>query len=129
MRLKSSTIFSAGLKTAESLASAQKAEDEATAAGLDDLLDDKKDSDARELVDLTSEQQGKTQVGGVEGSNFVDDMDDFDLLEATIDPMDLKTLRRVEKLELEINREKSFIAMKTAYRAAMSVDDPMKISV
>ena len=40
-------------------------------------------------VDLTEQQVNPTEVGGV------DTMDDFDLLEATIDPSDLKTLRRV----------------------------------
>ena len=54
-------------------------------------------------------------------------MDDFDLLEATIDPMDLKTLDRVRKLEEDIEYEKSFIAMKMAYKYSMTIENPMKI--
>jgi hypothetical protein len=46
----------------------------------------------------------------------MDEMDEFDLLEATIDPMDLKTLEKVAKIEKEIKLEKSFISMKFAYR-------------
>jgi hypothetical protein len=56
-------------------------------------------------------------------------MDDFDLLEASIDPKDIKTLRRVHKLNLEIEYEKNFIAMKQAYRLSMKIEDPMKISI
>lgn len=39
-------------------------------------------------------------------------MDDFDLLEATVDPSDIKTLDRVAQLNSEIEYEKSFIAIK-----------------
>lgn len=35
-----------------------------------------------------------------------DDMDDFDLLDATVDPFDIRTRRRVADLENEILREK-----------------------
>lgn len=55
-------------------------------------------------------------------------MDDFDLLEATIDPMDIKTQERVRQLEEEIEYEKAFIAIKTAYKFSMTIEDPMKIS-
>lgn len=45
----------------------------------------------RELVDLTKEQvqQGAGDVGPL------DEMDDFDLLDATIDPTDVKSMLRV----------------------------------
>lgn len=56
-------------------------------------------------------------------------MDDFDLLDATIDPKDIKTLQRVHKLNLEIEHEKHFIAMKLAYRKSMVSEDPMGISI
>lgn len=62
-----------------------------------------------------------SSTGGVE------EMDDFDLLDATIDPMDLKTIERVRILEEEIEYEKSFISMKMAYKYSMTLDDPMKI--
>lgn len=54
-------------------------------------------------------------------------MDDFDLLDATIDPTDIKTLRRVRQLNMEIEYEKAFIACKTAYKWSMKSEDPMKI--
>ena len=44
----------------------------------------------RERVDLTIEQ---TQTAEGEGDG-IDDMDDFDLLDATLDPTDVKSLER-----------------------------------
>lgn len=78
----------------------------------------------RELVDLTQQQaeSGSDNIGGLA------DMDDFDLLDATIDPTDVKTLDRVRQLNMEIEYEKSFIAMKHAYRFSMTTEDPMKIT-
>ena len=77
----------------------------------------------REVVDLTSEQaqSGAENIGGL------DEMDDFDLLEATVDPKDIKTLDRVRNLNTEIMYEKQFIAIKQAYRVSMTIEDPMKI--
>jgi hypothetical protein len=45
----------------------------------------------REVIDLTTQQaqSGAENIGGLE------EMDDFDLLEATIDPMDIRTQERV----------------------------------
>ena len=54
-------------------------------------------------------------------------MDDFDLLEATVDPKDIKTMDRVRNLNTEIMYEKQFIAIKQAYRVSMTIEDPMKI--
>jgi hypothetical protein len=45
-------------------------------------------------VDLTHLQ---TEDASAKGG--MDEMDEFDLLEATIDPMDLKTLDKVAKME------------------------------
>jgi hypothetical protein len=93
---------------------------------MSDLTDADKvvsDNEAREMIDLTAQQ-----TSGVDSATGgVDDMDDFDLLEATIDPMDLKTIDRVRRLEEDIEYEKSFIAMKMAYRYSMTLEDPMKI--
>lgn len=50
-------------------------------------------------------------------------MDDFDLLDATIDPTDIKSMIRVTELEREIKYEKSFIAIKAAYQYSMKGDD------
>ena len=52
-------------------------------------------------------------------------MDDFDLLEATIDPMDLKPIDRVRRLEEGIGYEESFFAMKMAYRYSQTLEDPV----
>jgi len=127
MRLKSSSIFNAAVKkTSDSMT---RSADRAGSSYDEDQTEDA--ADMRELVDLTSEQQGKTtgEASGSGSGSMVDDLDEFDLLEATIDPMDLKTLKRVEKLTMEIEREKQFIAMRMAFKAGMSADDPMKISI
>lgn len=78
----------------------------------------------REVIDLTAQQaqSGAENIGGL------DEMDDFDLLEATIDPMDIRTQERVRQLEEEIEYEKAFIAIKMAYKFSMTAEDPMKIS-
>jgi hypothetical protein len=93
---------------------------------MSDLTDADKvvsDHESREMIDLTAQQ-----TSGVDSATGgVDDMDDFDLLDATIDPMDLKTIERVRRLEEDIEYEKSFIAMKMAYRYSMTLEDPMKI--
>jgi hypothetical protein len=54
----------------------------------------------------------------------LDEMDDFDLLDATIDPTDIKSMMRVNQLEQEISYEKAFIACKTAYKFSMKAEDP-----
>ena len=76
---------------------------------------------SREMVDLTHEQTAG-------GDDVFDEFDDFDLLDANVDPMDLKTNERVRKLEAEITAEKQLIAIKMAYRSAMQPDDPLKIT-
>lgn len=54
-------------------------------------------------------------------------MDDFDLLDATIDPSDVKSLQKRRELEMEIESEEFLIKSKTLYRIAMSDDNPLKI--
>jgi hypothetical protein len=54
------------------------------------------DNENREMIDLTIEQ---TKGSNDATTGAIDDMDDFDLLDATIDPMDLKTIERVRLLE------------------------------
>lgn len=77
----------------------------------------------RELVDLTQEQvqQGAGDVGAL------DEMDDFDLLDATIDPTDVKSMLRVHQLKEEIQYEKSFIACKMAFKFSQRADDPWNL--
>ena len=45
-------------------------------------------------------------------------MDDFDLLEATIDPNDVRSREKVAKLEQELLFEEAKILIKQAYRFA-----------
>jgi hypothetical protein len=78
----------------------------------------------REIVDLTHMQ---TEESGAKGG--MEEMDEFDLLDATIDPMDLPTLEKVAKIETDIKLEKSFIAIRYAYRYSQDEEDPMKISI
>ena len=54
-------------------------------------------------------------------------MDDFDLLEATIDPTDVKSMERRNQLEKEIAYEEIFIKSKLLFRMAMSESNPLKI--
>ncbi len=54
-------------------------------------------------------------------------MDDFDLLDATIDPTDVKSLMKKRDLEAEIEYEEIFIKAKTVFRYATSDANPMRI--
>lgn len=54
-------------------------------------------------------------------------MDDFDLLDATIDPSDLKSMERKNTLEMEIEYEQARIKAKAIFRFAFRSDNPMKI--
>jgi len=73
-------------------------------------------------IDLTREQtKAREDQGMVE-------MDDLDLLDATIDPMDIKTRIKVKRLEEEIESEKNMIKAKYVFRHAFQEHDPMKIS-
>ena len=79
-----------------------------------------KDVKMVETVDLRDEQ---TKKQGAED----DEIDDFDLLEATVDPNDLKTKRRVAKLEEEIEYEKKLITMKRIFKLSFAPGDPLNI--
>ena len=68
----------------------------------------------RETVDLTIEQ---SNVNDDEG---LDDMDDFDLLDATIDPTDVQSLSKRRQLELEIEYESMKIKSKLLWKLAIS---------
>ena len=98
-----------------------KAEEEA-----DLSLDEGQDADdltalGRERVDLTVQQ------AAVNDEDALDDMDDFDLLEATIDPTDVKSMAKRNKLEEEIAYEEIFIKSKLLVKMAWSEQNPMKI--
>lgn len=55
-------------------------------------------------------------------------MDDFDLLEATLDPMDIRSQMKVQRLKEEIEEEKTLIKCKAFFKHAFSEGDPMKIT-
>lgn len=88
-----------------------------------DASDQEEDYDisGHEKVDLTIEQ---TQMNEDEG---MEEMDDFDLLDATIDPTDVKSLERRHDLEAEIEYEQIFIKSKMIFKIAMSPSNPLKI--
>jgi len=75
----------------------------------------------REIVDLTVEQ------AKVEDDEGMEEMDDFDLLDATLDPTDVKSMDRRQELELEIEYESIKIKCKMAWKIAMSEENPLKV--
>ena len=75
----------------------------------------------REKVDLTLEQKK------IEDDDNMEEMDDFDLLDATLDPTDVKSLYRRRELELEIAFEQSKIKAKLLWKIALSESNPMRI--
>ena len=119
LSFRTSAIFNAkqaALKTVDTKAVAQ-GED------ISDLDEDEVDASyGREKVDLTVEQ-----TSAVDGDDALDEMDDFDLLDATIDPHDINSLMKRAKLETEIEFEQTFIKAKMVYRLAMSEANPMKV--
>ena len=75
----------------------------------------------RDKVDLTIEQTK------MEDDDGMDEMDDFDLLDATIDPTDVKSLQRRHELETEIQYEQIKIQSKMLFKLAFSAENPLKI--
>jgi hypothetical protein len=71
-------------------------------------------------IDLTKEQITKDDSA----ENLIDD---FDLLEAKLDPRDLASQVRKARLEQEIEDEKLVIKAKFLWKAAFAEDDPLKI--
>lgn len=86
----------------------------------EDLQSGQSAEEQKEHVDLTAEQ---TQLGEQGG----DDMNEYDLLDATIDPDDYYTVQKVNRLERTIQYEKARIAMKQAFKWSNTVEDPMRI--
>lgn len=70
---------------------------------------------------MTIEQRAANDVEGL------DEMDDFDLLEATIDPSDLKSLSRRAELLRELESERMKERTKLAWKRAFSAENPMRI--
>ena len=76
-----------------------------------------------ERIDLTKTQMASAQEGGDSHQ-----LDEFDLLEAKIDPKDLRTLSKVNKLQDEIEYEKTKIKCKFVFKYAFQTNDPLKIA-
>ena len=55
-------------------------------------------------------------------------MDDFDLLDAKIDPKDVRTIHKVRKLQEEIEYEKTKIKMKFVFKYSFQSNDPLRIA-
>jgi len=72
-------------------------------------------------VDLTVEQANLNE------DDAIDEMDDFDLLDATIDPTDVKSMSRRVDLENELEYEEIFVKSKMIWKMAMSDENPLKI--
>lgn len=80
---------------------------------------------AVDRIDLTQTQMAAEQEGKGGDSNQIDD---FDLLEAKIDPKDIRTSEKVAKLQDEIEYEKIKIKVKFIFKYSMQTNDPLKIS-
>ena len=94
---------------------------------LDKILDDAVDNTfaKRETVDLRVEQ---TKTSGNDGlGKQVEEMDEFDLLEAPIDPNDISSILKVQELKVEIAYETAFLKARAAFKLSKGIDNPMKI--
>ena len=114
---RSSAIFNAkkqALQTIETKAVKDQEDEEADKTEEEEGL-------GREKIDLTLEQTALTEEDGA------DEMDDFDLLDATIDPTDTRSMKRRAELEQEIEYEKVFIKSKMVWKLAFSEENPFKI--
>ena len=76
-----------------------------------------------ERIDLTKTQMAAEQDGGDQQQ-----IDEFDLLEAKIDPKDIRTLEKVNRLQEEIEFEKTKIKCKFIFKYSFQTNDPMKIA-
>lgn len=110
LRLKSSAIFNAKQQALQTVdATSEKRDSDMSEEEVDEYI-----AKGRETVDLTIEQ---SNVNDDEG---LDDMDDFDLLDATIDPTDVQSLSKRRQLELEIEYESMKIKSKLLWKLAIS---------
>ena len=129
LRLKSSAIFGAKeqLRKQAMKASGHTSDLDAETSGLDtdaEAAAERKSLAAarsRQTVDLTKQQLQADEEDGI------DDLDDFDLLEATIDPNDVKSMEKVEKLKSDLYFEEGSLRIKLARKLAFREDNPMKI--
>ncbi len=69
---------------------------------------------------MAAEQEGK--------GDSANQIDDFDLLEAKIDPKDVRTMTKVAQLQDDIEYEKTKIKIKFLFKYSLQTNDPLKIS-
>jgi hypothetical protein len=86
---------------------------------------DEAPSSGVERIDLTKSQLASLESEGGDSTNQVDD---FDLLDAKIDPKDIRTMKKVQKLHEEIEFEKTKIKMKYVFKFSFQTNDPLRIS-
>ena len=119
---RSSAIFNAkqqALRTIETKAIEQQDPDASDKEQDDDSAEAA--TVGRDKVDLTLEQSK------IDDEDGLDEMDDFDLLDATIDPTDVKSLKRKIQLEEEIEYEQVKIKSKLLWKIALGEDNPLRI--
>ena len=74
-------------------------------------------------IDLT-----QTQMQKEEKKDEDEEVDEFDLLDAKVNPRDIKTQAKIIKLEDDIEYEKTLIKCKLAFKYSFAPGDPLKIA-
>jgi hypothetical protein len=77
--------------------------------------------DSDDKIDLTKEDDSMTELKSSQ-------LTDFDLLDATLDPNDIKSMVKVRQLEEELEVEKVRIQAKFLYKYAFREDNPLRIN-
>ena len=72
-------------------------------------------------MDLTQEQINSSE------NKADDELDEMDLLDATIDPHDIETQARVNEINDELRYEEAFIKARLAFRSAKLPSNPFNI--
>lgn len=79
------------------------------------------ETEIEDQIDLTAQQEEAQ-------TELITEIDnDLDLLEATIDPMDVKSARRKARILEEIEHEKTSIKVKYLFRYGRSENDPFRL--
>ena len=81
-----------------------------------------KETGGPERIDLTQQQLAMDQ------DDQTNTIDDFDLLEAKVDPKDIRSQVKIAQLEDEIESEKIRIKCKFIFKYSFQSTDPLKIT-
>jgi hypothetical protein len=76
----------------------------------------------KKRIDLTKSQMKSNQ------DDSLNALDDFDLLDAKIDPQDVRSVAMVHELRQEIEYEKIKIKTRYVQKTAFLMNDPLKLS-